>query len=241
MADKLHVVYFGAHIGDAEITCGHVLAKYTRAGHKATIVHVTPGEKGHPTLSPEVYEKQKREETAASAKLWGCDVRIMPFKDGETYLNEESKLMFADLIRELKPDIVITHWKGSFHKDHINTHYNVVEGIFYAAVPGIKRALPAHGIKQLYFADNWEDALEFEPNVYMDVTDTYDVWKEGIAKHALFRGEVSSFRYNEYYTGLTQVRGGIAGCKRAVAFMLPRFSTHRTYDFFPVEEAMLIY
>jgi len=241
MAEKLHIAYFGAHIGDAEITCGHVLAKYTRAGHKATIVHVTPGEKGHPTLSPEEYEKQKREETAASAKLWGCDVRIMPYKDGETYVNEESKLAVADLIRELKPDIVITHWKGSFHKDHINTHDNLVEGIFYAAVPGIKRKLPAHGIKQLYFADNWEDALEFEPNVFMDITETYDIWKEGIEKHALFRGEVSSFQYNEYYSGLTQVRGAIAGYKRAVAFMLPRFSTFRKYEWFPVNDTMLIY
>ena len=241
MAEKLHIVYFGAHIGDAEITCGHVLAKYARAGHKATIVHVTPGEKGHPTLSPQEYEKQKREETAASAKVWGCDVRIMPFKDGETYLTEESKLMFADVIRELKPDIVITHWKGSFHKDHINTHYNVLEGVFYAAVPGIKRALPAHGIKQLYFADNWEDALEFTPHVYVDITDTYDLWKEGIAKHGLFRGEVSSFQYNEYYTGLSQARGAIAGYKRAAAFMLPPFSTFRKFDMFPVHETMLIY
>jgi LmbE family N-acetylglucosaminyl deacetylase len=241
MAEKLHIAYFGAHIGDAEITCGHVLAKYTRAGHKATIVHVTPGEKGHGILPPEQYEPQKRRETAESAKLWGCDVRIMPYKDGETVLNEESKLAVADMVRELKPDIVITHWKGSFHKDHINTHHMVVEGIFYAAVPGIKRPLPAHGIKQLYFADNWEDVLEFEPNVYVDITDTFDIWKEGIAKHALFRGEVSSFRYNEYYSGLSAVRGAIAGCDRAAAFMLPRFSTHRTYDFFPVEETMLIY
>ena len=238
---KLHLAVFGAHIFDAEVTTGAVIAKYTRAGHRATIVHMTPGEKGHPTLSPSEYEKQKVAETMASAEVLGCDVRIMPYKDGELPMNVETKLAVADVIRELKPDIVITHWNGSFHKDHINTHHNVVEGIFYAAVPGIKRELPAHGIKQLYFADNWEDKLDFETDVFVDVTDTYEIWLEAMSKHALFRGEVSSFRYRDYYTGLSSVRGAIAGCDRAVAFMLPRFSRMRTYQFFPVEESMLIY
>jgi len=241
---RLHLVVFGAHIGDAEITAGHIICKYVRAGHKATIVHMTAGEKGHPTMPPEEYKKQKIEETHTSAKLWGCDVKILPYPDGELPLNEEVKLTVADIIREIKPDIVLTHWKGSFHKDHINTHYAVVEGIFYAAVPGIKtpKNLPAHGIKQLFFTDNWEDSIDFQPNYFLNLDEeSYNLWVEGIKKHALFRGEVASFPYFEYYTALTVVRGAKMRFKRAVAFMVPPFAYFRKMEFFPVDEVMEIY
>ena len=238
---KLHLAVFGAHIGDAEIMAGHMIAKYAKEGNKVTIVAMTTGEKGHPTLSPEVYEKQKRKEAADSAKVWGADLIIMPWKDGELPLTEESKLAVADLIREIKPDIILTHWKGSFHKDHYNTHHNLVEAVFYAAVPGVKRKLPAHGIKQMYFSENWEDMLDWEADVYVDITDVYDLWIKGIEKHALFRGEVASFRYNSYYKGLACMRGALGGFEKGAALMLPRFSRHRTMKFFPNDESHLIY
>ncbi|MEA3431182.1 MAG: PIG-L family deacetylase [candidate division WOR-3 bacterium] len=241
MDRKLRIVVFGAHIGDAEITCGHVIAKYINAGHRATIVHLTPGEKGNSELPPEEYKNQKIEEAESSAKILGCNLKVLSYRDGELPLNEEVKLEICDLIRELKPDIVLTHWKGSFHKDHINTHFNVVEGIFYAALQGIKRKLPAWGVSNLYFADNWEDAIDFVPNICLDITNTYQTWLEAISKHALFRGEIASFPYREYYEALSIVRGARAGFKHAACFMIPEHSDIRKGDFFPVEEKMLIY
>ena len=65
-------------------------------------------------------------------------------------LSEEVKLTICDLTRKIKPDIVITHWKGSFHRDHRNCYELVMEGTFYAALPGIKRELPAPQITALY-------------------------------------------------------------------------------------------
>ncbi len=239
---KVHLMVIGAHIGDAEITAGHVIAKYTAAGHKATMVHMTPGEKGHPKLSPKEYEEQKRGETEASAKVLGCGVRVMLYKDGQLPCDEEAKLAVCDVIRELKPDIILTHWKGSFHKDHINTHGIVSDAVFYSAVPGIKRSLPAHAVANLYYTDNWEDELEYQPNVYMDISGKpYETWLEAIDKQALFRGEVASFPYREYYKSLSVVRGGKAGYGHAVTFMVPRFSNFRKVDFFPVDESMLIF
>ncbi len=57
-----HIVAIGAHAGDMELTAGGVIAKYTMAGHRATLVHITPGEKGHPRLSAEEYKQQKMAE-----------------------------------------------------------------------------------------------------------------------------------------------------------------------------------
>ena len=239
---KIHLMVIGAHIGDAEITAGHVIAKHTMAGHRATMLHMTAGEKGHPKLSPAEYEKQKRRETEAAAKVLGCQVRVMPYKDGELPCDEETKLTLCDVIRESKPDVVLTHWQGSFHKDHINTHKLVTEALFYAAVPGIKRSRPAHSVANLYYTDNWEDELGYEANAYMDISgEPYRVWLKAIEKHALFRGEVASFPYKEYYQSLTVTRGARSGYQRAVSFMVPRYSNFQRLERFPVEEQMLIF
>lgn len=223
MADsKHHVMVVGAHCADAELTAGGVIAKYTGAGHKATIVHMTLGEKGARGKSVEEYAAQKREEAQAAARVLGADVRFLPYKDAELPVNDEVKYALADVIREVKPTILITHWKGSIHKDHENTAYIVEDARFYAALPTIQRALPAHGVWTLYYAENWEDPYDFVPDTYVDVSEVFDTYVEAITRYELVRGGVSSFRYLDYYKALATMRGCLAGCRYAEAFMLPR-------------------
>lgn len=217
-----HIMVIGGHCGDAEIMGGALVAKYTQAGHKATFVHMTPGEKGHKTLPPDEYAEQKRKEARAAAAVLGADCRFLPYGDAELPVNDEVKYQLCDIIRELKPTILITHWKGSMHKDHENTHYIVEDARFYAALPAIKRALPAHGAWGLFYAENWEDPYGFEPQVYVDVSDVWDKYIECISQYELFRGGISSFRYMDYYQALGTMRGCLSNCQKAVALMLPR-------------------
>ena len=64
-----------------DLTAGAVIAKYTQAGHKATFLHLTPGE-GTPRLTPEEYAKQKIDEAHQFADIVGADVRFA-YKDAE--------------------------------------------------------------------------------------------------------------------------------------------------------------
>lgn len=116
-----HILAIGGHAGDMDLTAGAVIAKYVQAGHKATFLHLTPGEKGHPKLSPDDYAKQKIEEAHRFAEIVGADVRFLAYKDAELPVDEEVKYQVADVIRKVKPTLLITHWKGSMHKDHANT------------------------------------------------------------------------------------------------------------------------
>jgi len=45
----------GAHIGDMDLTAGPLLATATLAGHRAVLLALTPGERGHPTMPPAEY------------------------------------------------------------------------------------------------------------------------------------------------------------------------------------------
>ncbi|BAS28282.1 PIG-L deacetylase family protein [Limnochorda pilosa] len=217
-----HIMVVGAHAGDGEIMAGLLVAKYTRAGHRATFVHLTPGEKGHPTLAPEAYAEQKRREAVEVDRRLGAETVFLPYKDAELPLNDEVKVALCDVIRERRPDILVTHWQGSIHPDHERAHFITEGARFFAALPAIQRALPAHGAWGLWYAENWEDPYGFEIDTYVDVSDVFDLWVDAVQGYELFGGKVSSFRYLDYYKALATLRGCLAGTRYAVGLMSPR-------------------
>jgi LmbE family N-acetylglucosaminyl deacetylase len=221
------IMVVGAHAGDAENMAGAVVLKHTRAGQPATVVHMTLGEAGHPTLSSEVYAEQRKREVQESARLMGATAIWLPYRDGELPVNDEAKFRLCDLIRQHRPAVILTHWRGSIHKDHVATHQIVQDAIFYAGLPAIRRELPAHSVSGLYYAENWEDMEGFQPNVYLDVTDVWDSFLDVLRSHALMRGGVSSFRYLDYYNALGTVRGCLSGFGKAVALMSAWAGTQR--------------
>ncbi len=230
---KQHILAIGGHAGDMDLTAGAVMAKYVMEGHKATFLHLTPGEKGHPRLSPDDYAKQKIEEAHQFASIIGADVRFLDYKDAELPLDEEVKYKVCDVIREVKPTILITHWKGSIHKDHTHSYYITKDARFYAGLKTIERELPPHYAPKLYFADNWEDPYDFVPEVFIDIPDdAYELWVRAMNVYAYARGETYGFPFIEYYKALTIVRGAPAGFKRAQAFMVPRGGLNRRLQFF---------
>jgi len=220
MTEKLHLMVFGAHAADAEIMAGATAAKYAKAGHKVTFVHVTLGEAGHKTLSCEEYAAQKRDEVRRAAEAIGANAIVMPYRDAELEYNRETIDATVDIIREQKPDIILTHWQGSFHRDHEYTSKVVVRATGLAALPAYERALPAHSTRSLLYAENWEDPYDFSDDFYVEIDDEiYELWLKCVTQYELFRGKVSSFPYVQYYQGLFMMRGALAGFKRAEAFM----------------------
>ncbi|MFC4601787.1 PIG-L deacetylase family protein [Cohnella hongkongensis] len=231
--EKQHVLAISAHAGDQDLTAGATLAKYVMEGHKVTMLHLTPGEKGHPRLSAEDYAKQKIDEAHQFADIIGADVRFLSYRDGELPLDETVKFEVADIIRELKPDILVTHWSRSMHKDHENAHFITKDARFYAAIPAFERELPYHPVKAVYFSENWEDMYGFDPEVFIDIPDeAYEKWVKGLNCYAFARGETYGFPYIEYYKALTIVRGAVNGFKRAQAYAVGPGGVHQRKQFF---------
>ena len=94
--------------------------------------------------------------------------------------------------------------------------------MFYAGLRTIKTDKDPHYCPTLYFAENWEDKEDYVPDLYLEVTaEDIALWKEMASKHALFRGEVVSFPYIEYYEKLARVRGIEKYMPLAVTLELP--------------------
>jgi len=47
------------------------------------------------------------------------------------------------------------------------------------------------------FADNWEDAAHYQPDLLLNITPVYDNWVKACALFPMWRGE-NGFRYNDY-------------------------------------------
>lgn len=208
----------GAHIGDMDLTAGPLLATAALAGHRTAIVALTPGERGHPRMTPEDYKAQKIKEGNEFAEKIGADFSVLDYSDGFLPDSQEVCLQVGDLIRQIKPDVVIAHWKNSIHTDHENASIIAERGRFYAGLP-MDHELPRHGVSRFVYAENWEDEEDFHPSLYVPIPDeAFDRWRDAISGQAFARGETYGFRYIDYYTALMTTRGCLAGVPRACAF-----------------------
>lgn len=227
------IMAIGGHIGDMELTCGGVLATRALEGDHIVTVALTGGEKGNPPyLSTADYRRQKITEAEGFAKMLKGTAVVLPYADGELPVNEIVAFEICDLIRQYRPDVLLTHWKNSIHKDHIATHELVNDAQFYAALPGFERERPPHFAGGPYYAENWEDPFDFSPSVYFSVSQAgFDLWREAIALH-WFTVHSTSFEYREYYTHLMSVRGIEARTRYAQAFDIPPMSKRKTITTF---------
>ncbi len=215
-----NVMAIAAHPGDAFFAMGAPVAVATHFGGQGSLLSLSLGEKGSPTIPAEQYGAAQREASQKAAALMGAKALFLQYPDGEVPINEEAKFAVCDLIRQYKPLTIVTHWKGSWHKDHRACSGIVEDAVFYAGLPAIARKDPAHGVRQLFYADNWEDATGFAADTYLDITAVCDAWLNACSAFPMWRGE-TGFRYNDYYGSLAVARGCLSNFKRAVALMSP--------------------
>src|SRR2546428_4788910 len=157
MDQRKCIMVVGAHAADAEIMGGATVLKHVDAGWRAVLVHMTPGEKGHRTLTPEDYAKVKAREAEAAARALGAESVMLSFRDGELPVSEEAQWAVADLIRERRPDVLVTHWRGSIHRDHRGTSLKGMESLFLVLLPAFKRRHPSHWPSEVFFAAQLQD------------------------------------------------------------------------------------
>jgi len=219
-----HIMAIGAHIGDVELTCGKTLATHSLKGDRISTVAITAGERGAPPdRCPEEFKQHNIDCASRFAEAIGGKFFCFGYPDGEAPDSEELRLAICDLIRAEKPDVILTHWHGTMHKDHRITSYAVTDAIYYAGLRGFERkaadgtVLPQHRANGPYFAENWEDASGFEPYIYIDVSPGYDLWYQHIQGLWLTNNS-PWFEYRDYYDALSRQRGIRIRKKRAECF-----------------------
>jgi LmbE family N-acetylglucosaminyl deacetylase len=219
---KMTILAIGGHVGDAELTAGGVLAHHALKGDRIVTLALTAGERGVPAgQDMKEYRVQKVNEARTFAEMLGGESIVFDIPDGELQDNEEMRYRVCDVIRDVRPNVIITHFKNSMHKDHMTTHLIVNDARFFAGLASFEREKPAHFAAKLYYAENWEDAVGYVPYVYVDFPkEAFDLWVKAVSTHWFVTGS-KSFQYLEYYKHLMRVRGLEARKEYAQTFMVP--------------------
>ncbi|MCL5048614.1 MAG: PIG-L family deacetylase [Firmicutes bacterium] len=138
----------GAHPDDIDFHCGATLAKWSALGCEVHYLVLTDGSKG--TWDPNtdtalLVETRQKEQQKAYAVITGCEestavarTHFLSFVDGELMAGQEAIKAVCEIIRKLKPTVVLGHdpWRRyRLHPDHRNAGFITTDAIVAARDP----------------------------------------------------------------------------------------------------------
>lgn len=198
-----------AHPDDPEFFCGATLARWARHGHHITYQLLTCGDKGFndstpESMTPEALCAIRHEEQIAAAKVIGVEaeaIRFMDCPDGYLVPDINLRRDIVRVIRTFKPDILVTcdpqtlfAVYGINHPDHRAAGQATMDAVFPAAgSPVFFPELLTEGYLPHMPREVW-CSLTVQPNVVIDVTDTWQIKLEALLEHKTQIGDVEKFK-----------------------------------------------
>jgi len=232
------VLAVGAHPDDIESMCGGTLALYAKNGVKTSMCYVTDGSAGHDRLTNEQLRKIREKESKAAAKVIGADFYWMGLTDGALFKEKNLAMQILDVIRQAKPDVILTHNSVSeFHQDHVAVNRAVFVAITLSSLGNIKSNYPATKTAPVvYEMDAWL-TRKFIAGEYVDIS---DVWKTKVKMLEAHKCQIDWMRRRDKldmvpFIGLkSRLAGYQSGVKYAEGFRLAEnMNVVKTYRLLP--------
>ncbi|MDR1389677.1 MAG: PIG-L family deacetylase [Treponema sp.] len=196
------VVSIGAHSLDAELLGGPLLLKYARQGARCTTIHVTQGRLEDPAATEEAkqaYLKELLAQNKRAAEKLGADTLWLGYVSNNMPSTGEFSKRLVDYFIEENVQLVITHWRGSMHQRHINTHDAVTQAV--------KRLRERGNQIKLLYGETFEDLVGFIPQAYFSLDEgEKEQWFSALKEYQVFNGEINDFPYISYYTTNGKIR-----------------------------------
>jgi LmbE family N-acetylglucosaminyl deacetylase len=216
------ILALGAHPDDLELHCFGTLAKYVKNGHTVYTSTVANGNKGHYQIKPKELAEIRRKETSDAAKLIGAVYIGLDVGDMEIDSHDrEQQRKVTDLIRKVKPDLIITHGPDDYMPDHTETSKLIFYAAFASSLPSYVTELPFHDdVVPVYYMEN-SAGINFNPGEYVDITEEYELKLNAIKCHKSqmkWLDEHDGFNMLDSARICAEFRGGQCKAKYAEAF-----------------------
>jgi len=221
----MNVLFVGAHPDDIETFCGGTAARYRERGDKLFFCVATNGNVGSSILPPDEIAAIRHDEAKAGAAVLGGELIWLDFDDEFLIDSRETRLKFIEAFRTARPDVVFCHWRNDYNPDHSISGYIVDECIHMAGVPNIKtNSKPFVKIPPVYYMDT-PAGVNFEPELYVDITDTFETKIEMVGKHKSqnsWMKDMFGYEMEAFLEIPAKFRGLQAGVQMAEAFIPSR-------------------
>ena len=260
-SEPLRILLAGGHPADAFDNAGGTLAHHARRGDAVTVVVMTHGVQSHSILkidwertgrgeAIETCAEELRDEKEAEVRR-GCailgiqDVRFLYYPDNLLLVTEELVLKVADVIREVRPHIVITHHPSE--DGGIGTHASCAQITLHAisAAHGLApdERLKPHNVGQVFFTGTVMNSRRSDSltalapafcDVIVDVTDVVDL-KVRALDQIRSQGYAGAYARKRTET----VEGRIGGMMRIAYGEAFARNRAEVYDSLPIQDSTI--
>ncbi len=203
---KKKILVVGAHPDDPETGCGGTIARLISEGNEVVVVYMTRGERGIKGVGLDEAAKIRTAEALEACKVFGCRSIFLTQIDSAAEITPERYTEMINLMKQEKPDVVLSHWPLDGHRDHAICGILVLDAwrrvgstfdlFFYEVMLGTQ-------------------SKDFIPTDFVDITDFRDIKLKASRCH---KSQDVDDWYDEYHTPMEVLRGMQYGCKYAEAF-----------------------
>jgi N-acetylglucosamine malate deacetylase 1 len=174
---KLRILVIGAHPDDPDITCGGSAALWSRAGHVVKFLSLTNGDTGHHAIGGIELARRRHAEAQASARACGiAEYQIIDQHCGELEATLANRKTVIRIMREFRPDLIITHRPYDYHPDHRATSTLVMDASYIVTVPNMLSLtdILEKAPRICYAFDRFAKPCPFEPHVVVPIDDVIE-------------------------------------------------------------------
>ncbi len=162
------VIAFGAHPDDVELSIGGFVALLADKGYKVIICDLTNGEPT-PFGDPDTRKKEAEE----AARILGVERITLDLPNRYLMDTVEARIKVAEVMREYKPDLILTHHGEDSHPDHIETKKIVTAARFYAKYTKVNwKGEPFYPPKFLFFHASHKKKI-IHPHLIVDISNFF--------------------------------------------------------------------
>ena len=215
---------------DDELACAGTMANHVEAGDSVYLAFLTYGENATTIKgdSPTIKERRLEHADKISALL-GVKIRYIGLPDSRIEHNVENGYKVAALIKEIRPNIIITWCKsmriGAGHPDHRNTADLVFDAINYCRYKSNDCPFEPYR-KQINYYTYHDPSLHKKGDlVYTDVSDQIDKIKEFIK---IYKEAYGDWPVEDFKFGSMSYHGRIANVRYAEVFERILYSSKKS-------------
>lgn len=194
-----------AHADDLELMAGGTVAGWVRSGHSVHVLTLSDSVWTAPDGTVMRDAREARAEEARAAACLGYTVECLGLPAMDLTWQDRTVTEVLRRIEEREVDTVIAPWERDIHHDH-----EIASRIADAATRRVPRVLM--GQINPYLRDF------FSPNVFVDITDTWDRKIEALKCHKT-QWERAGEDWYEFLDVTTRYYGRMVGVRRAEGFV----------------------
>ncbi|MBF8187650.1 PIG-L family deacetylase [Nonomuraea sp. K274] len=210
-AEINRVLVVTAHPDDADFASAGSVALFVDRGVEVTYLLATDGDAGgnERTLDNSGMAALRRTEQLAAAKAVGVtDVRFLGYSDGQVVPSLDLRRDIARVIRQVRPDLVITHhpdrnyvFVAPSHPDHRAVGGAALDAVYPDARNpyAFPELVEEEGLEAWTVREVWLNGGS-TPNHWVDITDAMD------RKLAALQSHVSQVSHNEGFAEFVKSR-----------------------------------